>query len=122
VKALTGGGVDAAIEPIGTQDTFASALRSLRPGGGALSSLGVYSGKVQTPHEAFTAGLGDYRILTKLFPGGRRRVWLLMEVVQYGRVALTPMQTHSFSLNQIKDASELCGSRADGVILVAIRS
>src|SRR5215467_5607229 len=43
VKRLTGGGADVAIEALGTQQTFASSLRSLRPAG-TLSSLGVYSG------------------------------------------------------------------------------
>ena len=38
VKRLTGGGADVAIEALGTQQTFKSALRSLRPGG-TLSSL-----------------------------------------------------------------------------------
>ena len=58
VKRLTGGGADVAIEALGTQETFESALRCLRPGG-TLSSLGVYSGKLQMPYDAFAAGLGD---------------------------------------------------------------
>ena len=120
VKKLTGGGADAAIEALGTQETFTSALRSLRAGG-TLSSLGVYSSKVQIPHEAFAAGLGDYRIITTLCPGGKERMQRLMEMVKRGRVDLTPLLTHSFSLNQIQDAYELFGSRADGVIKVAIR-
>ena len=120
VKKLTGGGADAAIEALGTQETFTSALRSLRPGG-TLSSLGVYSSKVQIPHEAFAAGLGDYRIITTLCPGGKERMQRLMEMVKRGRVDLTPLLTHSFPLNQIQDAYELFGSRADGVIKVAIR-
>jgi threonine dehydrogenase-like Zn-dependent dehydrogenase len=41
VQKLTGGGADVAIEALGTQETFESALRSLRPGG-TLSNLGVY--------------------------------------------------------------------------------
>ena len=45
VKRLTGGGADVAIEALGTQQTFESALRCLRPGG-TLSSLGVYPGKL----------------------------------------------------------------------------
>ncbi|HPH29246.1 MAG TPA: NAD(P)-dependent alcohol dehydrogenase, partial [Pseudomonadota bacterium] len=89
--------------------------------GGTLSSLGVYSGKVQIPHEAFIGGLGDYRIITTLCPGGKERMQRLMEMVKRGRVDLTPLLTHSFSLNQIQDAYELFGSRADGVIKVAIR-
>lgn len=52
VLLLTGGGADVSIEALGTQETFESALRSLRPGG-TLSSLGVYSGKLRLPYEVF---------------------------------------------------------------------
>jgi threonine dehydrogenase-like Zn-dependent dehydrogenase len=120
VKKLTGGGADAAIEALGTQETFESALRSLRPGG-TLSSLGVYSGKVQIPYEAFAAGLGDYRIVTTLCPGGKERMRRLMEVVRHGRVDLTPLLTHTFALDEIKEAYDLFGNRAGGVIKVAIK-
>src|SRR6185295_9565500 len=71
IRRLTGG-VDVAIEALGTQQTFESALRVLRPGG-TLSSLGVYSGKLAIPYEAFGAGLADYRIVTTLCPGGKER-------------------------------------------------
>lgn len=37
------------------------ALRVLRPGG-TLSSLGVYSGDLTIPLDAFTAGIGDHRL------------------------------------------------------------
>ena len=120
VKKLTGGGADSAIEALGTPETFESALRSLRPGG-TLSSLGVYSGKLQIPYEAFSAGLGDYRIITTLCPGGKERMRRLMEVVRHGRVDLTPLLTHTFSLEKINDAYELFGSRAEGVLKVAIK-
>ena len=65
VKRLTDGGVDVAIEALGTQQTFEQALRCLRPGG-TLSSLGVYAGKLHIPYDAFAAGIGDYRIITTL--------------------------------------------------------
>jgi threonine dehydrogenase-like Zn-dependent dehydrogenase len=120
VKKLTGGGADVAIEALGTQETFESALRSLRPGG-TLSSLGVYSGKLQVPYEAFAAGLGDYRIVTTLCPGGKERMRRLMEVVKHGRVDLTPLLTHTFSLDDIKEAYEVFGKRAGGVLKVAIK-
>src|SRR5690606_1841052 len=43
VRRLTGGiGADVAIEALGLQVTFETALRCIRPGG-TLSSLGVYS-------------------------------------------------------------------------------
>lgn len=120
VKRLTGGGADVAIEALGTQQTFEQALRCLRPGG-TLSSLGVYSGDLQVPGDAFAAGLGDHRIVTTLCPGGKERMRRLMEIVRAGRIDLTPLLTHSFSLDQIGAAYELFGSRRDGVLKVAIR-
>ncbi len=120
VQRLTGGGADVAIEALGTQATFESALRSLRPGG-TLSSLGVYSGKLQIPYEAFAAGIGDHRIVTTLCPGGKERMRRLMEVVRHGRVDLTPLLTHTFSLDQITEAYDLFGERMDGVLKVAIK-
>lgn len=120
IKRLTGGGADVTIEALGTQQTFESALRSLRPGG-TLSSLGVYSGKLQVPYEAFAAGLGDHHIVTTLCPGGKERMRRLMEVVRRGRVDLTPLFTHSYGLNGIREAYELFGERMDGVMKVAIR-
>ena len=119
VKKLTGGGADVAIEALGTQQTFESALRSLRPGG-TLSSLGVYSGKLQIAYDAFAAGIGDHRIVTTLCPGGKERMRRLMEVVRTGRVDLTPLLTHRFSLDNITDGYRLFGERSDGVLKVAI--
>jgi threonine dehydrogenase-like Zn-dependent dehydrogenase len=120
VKRLTGGGADVAIEALGTQQTFESSLRSLRPGG-TLSSLGVYSGKLQVPYDAFAAGLGDHRIVTTLCPGGKERMRRLLEMVRTRRVDLTPLLTHRFALKDIREAYELFGQRRDGVIKVAIR-
>jgi threonine dehydrogenase-like Zn-dependent dehydrogenase len=120
VKRLTGGGADVAIEALGTQPTFESALRCLRPGG-TLSSLGVYSGKLEIPYEAYAAGLGDNHMVTTLCPGGKERMRRLMEVVRSGRVDLTPLLTHTFPLDKITDAYELFGSRRDGVLKVAIK-
>lgn len=84
VKRLTGGGADVAIEALGLQEAFESALRSTRPGG-TLSSLGVYSGKLQVPYDAFAAGLGDHTIVTTLCPGGKERMERLMKMVAAGR-------------------------------------
>ena len=120
VKRLTGGGADVSIEALGTQQTFESALRSLRPAG-TLSSLGVYSGKLAIPYEAFAAGIGDYRIVTTLCPGGKERMRRLMEVVLRGRIDLTPLLTHNFTLDNIAQAYDLFGERLDGVLKVAIR-
>ena len=120
VKKLTGGGADVTIEALGTQQTFESSLRCLRPGG-TLSSLGVYSGKLQIPYEAFAAGIGDYKIVTTLCPGGKERMRRLMEVVRHGRVDLRPLLTHTFTLDNIPEAYDLFGERMDGVLKVAIK-
>ena len=120
IKRLTGGGADVTIEALGTQDTFENALRSLRPGG-TLSSLGVYSGKLQIPYDAFAAGIGDHRIVTTLCPGGKERMRRLMEVVRHKRVDLTPLLTHRFSLDDIREGYRVFGERLDGVLKVAIK-
>jgi alcohol dehydrogenase len=121
IKELTGGrGVDVAIEALGTQETFENALKVLRPGG-TLSSLGVYAGKLSVPVEAFAAGLGDYKIVTTLCPGGKERMRRLIELVRHGRVDLRPLLTHAFPLDKITEAYELFANRRDGVLKVAIR-
>jgi threonine dehydrogenase-like Zn-dependent dehydrogenase len=120
ILELTGGrGVDVAIEALGTQATFESCLRVLRPGG-TLSSLGVYSGKLSLPLEPFAAGLGDHRIVTTLCPGGRERMRRMMDLVARGRFDPGPLVTHRFSLERIEDAYQLFSEQRDGVLKVAI--
>lgn len=120
IKKLTGGGADVAIEALGTQGTFENCLRSLRPAG-TLSSLGVYAGKLQIPYDSFAAGIGDYKIVTTLCPGGKERMRRLIETVKNNRVDLTPLITHRFSLNDIKEAYEVFGERRDKVMKIAIK-
>jgi alcohol dehydrogenase len=120
VKRLTDGGADVAIEALGIQETFENSLRCLRPGG-TLSSLGVYSGKLQVPYDAFAAGLGDYKIVTTLCPGGKERMRRLMNLVQSGRFDPTPLITHRFSLDNIVEAYEMFAERRDGVLKIAVR-
>jgi Threonine dehydrogenase and related Zn-dependent dehydrogenases len=119
VRRLTGGGADVAIEALGLQETLENCLRCLRAGG-TLSSLGVYSGKLQLPYDAFAAGIGDYHIVTTLCPGGKERMRRLMSMVQTKRFDPTPLLTHRFSLDQIVEAYDLFGSRRDGCLKVAI--
>ena len=119
VQKLTGGGVDVAIEALGTQQTFENCLRSLRPGG-VLSSLGVYSGKLSVPYDAFGAGLANYSIVTTLCPGGKARMRRLIELVRNKRLDLTPLITHRFPLERIEEAYTLFAERRDGVMKIAI--
>lgn len=121
IRSLTNGrGVDVAIEALGIQSTFESALSVLRPGG-TLSSVGVYSGHLHVPLEAFAAGLGDHKIITTLCPGGKERMYRLMRLVQAHRIDLRPLLTHLFQLDDIEKAYDLFGARALGVLKVAVR-
>jgi threonine dehydrogenase-like Zn-dependent dehydrogenase len=119
MRLTDGRGVDVAIEALGTQQTFEACLRVLKPAG-VLSSLGVYSGKLALPADAFAAGLGDHTIVTTLCPGGKERMRRLLGVVASGRADLAPLVTHRFALDEIEQAYELFGAQRDGVLKVAI--
>jgi alcohol dehydrogenase len=119
MRQTDGRGVDVAIEALGTQATFESGLRVLRPGG-TLSSLGVYSSDLTIPLGPFAAGLADTSIVTTLCPGGKERMRRLMSVIASGRVDLTPLVTHRFKLDDIESAYDLFGRQLDGVLKVAI--
>jgi alcohol dehydrogenase len=120
VKRLTGGGADVAIEALGTQQTFEACLRSVHPGG-VVSSLGVYSGHIRVPLDAFSAGLGDHTIVMTLCPGGKERMRRLMNVVRANRAPFRELVTHSFRLAEIEAAYDLFANQRDGVMKVAIR-
>jgi len=119
MRLTDGRGVDVAIEALGTQSTFESALRVLRPGG-VLSSLGVYSSDLKIPLDAFAAGLGNKSIRTSLCPGGKERMRRMLEVIASGRADFGGLVTHRFNLDQIEDAYDLFANQRDGVLKVAI--
>lgn len=119
MKLTNGRGADVAVEALGTQQTFENCLRAIKPGG-TLSSLGVYSGKLTLPIDAFAAGLGDHKIVTTLCPGGKERMQRLISVIQSNRVNLKPLVTHRFKLDQIEEAYDLFANQRDGVLKVAI--
>ena len=119
MRLTEGRGVDVAIEALGTQETFDACMRVLRPGG-VLSSLGVYSGKLTIPSDAFHAGLADISIITTLCPGGKERMRRLLSVVAAGAVDLRPLITHRFPLDRIEEAYDLFANRREGVLKVAI--
>jgi len=82
--------------------------------------LGVYSGDLIIPADAFSAGLGDNRIVTSLGPGGKDRMRRLMEVIVSRRVDLGALVTHRFTLDRIEEAYDLFAHQRDGVLKVAI--
>ena len=121
VMKLTGGkGADSSIEALGTQATFAQAMKVLRPGG-TLSSLGVYSEDLSIPIAQFAAGLGDHTIRTALCPGGKERMRRLMNVIASNRLDLGALVTHQRRLDDIVQAYDLFSHQRDGVLKIAIK-
>lgn len=120
LEATDGRGVDVAIEALGTQGTFESCLRVIRPGG-VLSSLGVYSGKLAIPIDAYAAGLGDHTVVSTLCPGGKERMRRLMNVLESQRADLRPLVTHTFTLDEIEHAYDLFANQREGVLKIAIK-
>jgi threonine dehydrogenase-like Zn-dependent dehydrogenase len=120
IKRLTGGrGVDVAVEALGKQETWEWCIDATRPGG-RISSLGVYGGKLEVPLDGYVYGIGDKKIVSTLCPGGKERMRKLMELVRGGRLDLSPLITHRFSLDQIEDAYDLFGNQRDDVVKVAL--
>ena len=66
------------------------------------------------------SGLADKKIATTLCPGGKERMHRLMRLVEAGRIDLTPLLTHRFSLDEIASAYALFASQRDEVLKVAI--
>ena len=86
-----------------------------------MASLGVYSGHLAIPVDAFAAGLGDHTIVTSLCPGGKERMRRLMSIVAANRFPFRELVTHKFALDEIEAAYDLFSHQRDGVMKVAIR-
>ena len=86
-----------------------------------MSSLGVYSNDLTIPLDAFSAGIGDNKIVTTLCPGGKERMRRLMDVIASQRLDTTPLVTHRYKLDEIEEAYDLFSHQRDGVLKVAIQ-
>lgn len=121
VKKITDGRMlDSAIECLGTQNTFAQALKLLRPGG-TLSSLGVYSNDITLPVEDIAFGLGDHSINFSLCPGGNERMRRLIELIENKVVDLTKLVTHTLPFDKIIEGYDIFANQKDGVLKIAIK-
>nr|MBQ4319602.1 NAD(P)-dependent alcohol dehydrogenase [Clostridia bacterium] len=104
---LTNGrGVDRVIIAGGDNDTFAQAVRMLRPGGviGNVNYLGEGE-TVSVPRVEWGCGMGHKRIAGGLMPGGRLRMEKLARLVTTGRLHPERLITHRFDgLEGVEDA------------------
>ena len=98
ISDLTSGrGVDRVIIAGGDVDTFASAVRMLKPGGviGNVNYLGEGE-YVRIPRAEWGAGMGHKTIAGGLMPGGRRRMEKLVSLIESKRLDPSHLITHRF--------------------------
>jgi isopropanol dehydrogenase (NADP+) len=118
VMDLTDGeGVDAAIEALGADVTFQTAVKVTKPGG-TVSNIGYFGeGEfVHIPRVEWGVGMAEKTIATGLCPGGRLRMGRLLRVLESGRVDPTLMTTHTFSFDEMERAFEVSDKKLDNVI------
>jgi threonine dehydrogenase-like Zn-dependent dehydrogenase len=118
VLELTGGeGVDTAIEALGADATFQTAIKIIKPGG-TVSNTGYFGeGEfVHIPRVEWGVGMADKTIATGLCPGGRLRMERLLRVLDSNRVDPTHMTTHTFGFDEMERAFEVSDKKLDDVI------
>jgi threonine dehydrogenase-like Zn-dependent dehydrogenase len=117
LELTDGEGVDTAIEALGADSTFQTAVRITKPGG-TVSNTGYFGeGEfVRIPRVEWGVGMADKSITTGLCPGGRLRMDRLLRVLATKRVDPTLMTTHTFPFDQMEEAFEVSDKKLDNVI------
>lgn len=110
VLDLTNGrGVDRVAVCGGEGDTFAMAVRALKPGG-KLGSVIALAGTdiVKVPSDGWGFGMGDKQIVGGAMIGGRYRTEKLGSLLSSGRLDVSPLITHRYTgWESIPDCIEL---------------
>ncbi|MER6222206.1 NAD(P)-dependent alcohol dehydrogenase [Streptomyces sp900105755] len=122
IHELTGGeGVDTAIEALGADVTFQTAVKITKPGG-TISNIGYFGeGEfIRIPRVEWGVGMADQTIATGLCPGGRLRMERLLRVLEAKRVDPTHMTTHTFAFGDMERAFEVADKKLEDVVKVLI--
>ncbi|MFD2355715.1 zinc-binding dehydrogenase [Nonomuraea ferruginea] len=122
VLDLTGGqGVDTAIEALGADGTFQTAIKITRPGG-TVSNTGYYGeGEfVRIPRVEWGVGMADKTIATGLCPGGWLRMERLLRILANKRLDPTHLTTHTFRFDEMERGFEVSDKKLDNVVKVLI--
>ncbi|MFB8773818.1 NAD(P)-dependent alcohol dehydrogenase [Streptomyces broussonetiae] len=122
VLELTDGqGVDTAIEALGADVTFQTAVKITRPGG-TISNIGYFGeGEfVRIPRVEWGVGMADKTIATGLCPGGRLRMERLLRILGAQLVDPSHMTTHEFDFADMERAFEVSDKKLDNVVKVMI--
>ena len=103
--AMSGKKVDKVILAGGDNDTFAQAVKLVRPGGIVSNVNYLGTGDfIKIPRIDWGLGMGHIRIIGGLMPGGRKNMEYLARMLEYGRLDVSPMLTHKF--NKLEDLDE----------------
>ncbi|MFG2563441.1 NAD(P)-dependent alcohol dehydrogenase [Streptomyces sp. NPDC048496] len=122
IDELTQGqGVDTAIEALGADATFQTAVKITKPGG-TVSNIGYFgSGEfVRIPRAEWGVGMADKTIATGLCPGGRLRMERLLRVLESKRIDPSHMTTHTFHFDDMERAFEVSDKKLEDVVKVLI--
>ena len=124
VLDMTGGkGVDKIIIAGGTVDTFAEAVKCLKPGGriGNVNYLGEAE-SIAIPRVEWGGGMGHKRINGGLMPGGRLRMEKLGSLVAAGKLDLAPLSSHVFNgFDHIEEALFLMRDKPEDLIKPVVK-
>jgi threonine dehydrogenase-like Zn-dependent dehydrogenase len=114
-------GVDTAVEALGADATFQSAVKVTKPGG-TISNIGYFGeGEfVHIPRAEWGVGMADKTITSGLCPGGRLRMERLMRVLSTGRVDPTHMTTHTFGFDEMPRAFEVADQKLEDAVKVLV--
>lgn len=98
LELTNGEGVDRVIIAGGNNDTFAEAVRAIKPGGiiGNVNYLGS-GDDIRIPRVEWGVGMGHKVITGGLMLGGRLRMEKLAKLVQTGKLDLSKLITHRFN-------------------------
>ena len=108
------------IEALGTQDTFETKRYAHSDQVAHFQALESTPGSCR--YRMTRSGQASVTtVSSRLYALGKERMRRLMEVVRHKRVDLTPLLTHRFSLDDIREGYRVFGERLDGVLKVAIK-
>lgn len=118
MKLTNGKGVDKVIVAGGDVDTFAEAVKCIKPGGIIANINYLGSGEfVKIPREAWGVGMGHIAIVGGLMPAGRMRTERLANLMMSGRLDVSGMLTHKFEgLDSIPESLELMRNKPKDLI------
>ncbi|PXV86312.1 threonine dehydrogenase-like Zn-dependent dehydrogenase [Lachnotalea glycerini] len=106
MEKTKGKGVDKIVIAGGDVDTFAQAIRMLKPGGriGNVNYLGE-GDYVKIPRAEWGCGMGHKIIAGGLMPGGRLRMEKLVSLMETGKLDTGKLITHKFNgFEKVEDA------------------